>query len=65
MQYNLAPYTSMRDILIDFINDWSRKVMASKVFQKQEKSLNFYDQPKSQNPTYCFFFYLSLQSLHY
>ena len=32
MQYNLATYTSMHDILIDFINDWSRKVMASKVF---------------------------------
>ena len=32
MQYNLAPYTSMHDIFIDLINDWSRKVMASKVF---------------------------------
>ena len=33
--------------------------MKIKKVRKQEWSLNFHDKPKSQNPTYCFFFFLS------
>ena len=34
--------------------------MKIKKVQKQEMVINFHDQPKSQNPTYCFFFLAEL-----
>ena len=33
--------------------------MKIKKVRKQEMSLDFHDKPKSQNPTYCFFFFKS------